>query len=136
MQVSPSTAQPLITSPDETRLDSQPGRPLPLFRWGVLVVLLVAEFLGLSMAYDAYDRAQDPGWPALVIVKSPKFLRVGMVAGLVTAAIAGYYLRREIRAAIARESRLTPWLFVVAHLAGFGLFAIATHRILGPSALD
>ena len=101
----------------------------------MLVVLLVGEFLGLSMAYDAHDRAEDAGWPALVIAKSPKVLRVGMVAGLVTAAVAGYHLRREIRAAIAAESRLTAWLFVLAHLAGFSLFAFATHRILAPSEL-
>src|SRR5262245_31988316 len=135
MQVSPSTAQPLITSPDEPRLDTQAARRLPLFRWGVLVVLLVGEFLTLSMAYDAYDRAQDPGWPALVIVKSPKVLRVGMVAGLVTAAVAGFYLRREIRDAIDHESRVTAWLFVVAHLAGFALFAFATDRLLAQSTL-
>ncbi|HKA08074.1 MAG TPA: exosortase E/protease, VPEID-CTERM system [Gemmataceae bacterium] len=135
MQGTPSPALPLITPADETRLDSQAQRPLPILRWAVLVVLLVSEFLGLSMAYDAHDRADDLGWPALVIVKSPKVLRVGMVAGLVTAAVAGYYLRREIRAAIDRESRVTAWLFVVAHLAGFALFAFATHRILAPSAL-
>jgi len=135
MQVSPYTAQPLIASPDEPQPDSQPARPLPLIRWGVLVVLLVVEFLTLSMAYDAYDRAQDSGWPALVIVKSPKFLRVGMVAGLVTAAVAGYYLRRDLRAAMAGESRVAPWLFVLAHLFGFALFAFATHRILAPAAL-
>lgn len=134
MHVTPFSAQPLITSPDEPRLDSQPARPLPILRWACLVVLLVAEFLGLSMAYDAHDRAEDLGWPAQVITRSPKVLRVGIVAGLVTAVVAGYYLRREIRAAIDTQSPVTGWLFVLAHLAGFALFAFATDRILAPSA--
>ena len=110
--------------------------PLPVFRWTILAVVLVAEFIGLSIAYDAHSRAGDPGWPGAVIAASPKVLRVGMVAGLVTAVFAGWYLRREIAAAVRTQSARAGWLFVLAHLAAFALFAFATARVLAPSTLD
>jgi exosortase E/protease (VPEID-CTERM system) len=136
MSVTPSPAGPELSTPDEPRLNSLATCPLPVLRWAVLVVLLIAEFLGLSMAYDAYDRVNDPGWPGLAINKSPKFLRVGMVAGLVTVVVAGWCLRREIRAAINRQSPATAWLYVLGHLAAFAVFAFATNRILAPETLD
>src|SRR5262245_37554596 len=135
MPATPSSAGPLVLPPENPALDSRTTRPLPVFRWTVLIVLLIAEFLGLSMAYDAYDRVNDPGWPGLVVTKSPKVLRVVMVASLVTAVVAGWYLRREIRAAIDTQEPATGWLLVLAHLACFALFAFATNQILAPSSL-
>jgi len=136
MSVTPSLAGPLVSSSAEAAGDSQGTRHLPILRWVILVVLLMAEFLGLSMAYDAYSRVNDPGWPGLAITKSPKVIRVAMVAGLVTAVVAGWYLRREVRIAIDRQSPMIAGLYVLGHLAAFAVFAFATDRILAPSTLD
>jgi exosortase E/protease (VPEID-CTERM system) len=138
MNVTPSPAGPPVASSRDPSVESRSATsaPLPIARWVILAVLLVIEFVGLSMAYDAYARAGDPEWTAAVIAKSPKVLRVSMVAGLVTAAVAGWYLRREIAAAVRTQSNASAWLFVVGHVAAFALFAFANARVLAPSTLE
>jgi exosortase E/protease (VPEID-CTERM system) len=109
---------------------------LPYFRWVVMVAALIAEFIGISMSYDAADRLGEPGWAAYAISRSPKVMRVALVAGLAIAVLAGLYLRADIRDAAIRQSNMAGWLFAVAHAAAFGLFALSTDRILGAISLD
>jgi exosortase E/protease (VPEID-CTERM system) len=124
---------------DPTAAAGNSADPLPrppYFRWAVLSIALIAEFIGISMGYDAADRWGESGWAAFVISRSPKVIRVAFVAGLAIAVLAGLYLWTDIRNASRRQSNLVGWLFAVAHSAAFGLFALSTERILGAIYLE
>lgn len=102
---------------------------LPILRWSVLVALLLAEVLILSIAFDAIVVATDPGWPALVVYRSPYLLRSGMVLLIVVGGLGCWRLKTEIRAAATQSSVREALLWLIPQLLAFGLLALATQNI-------
>lgn len=108
----------------------------PYFRWVVLLIALVAEFVGISMSYDAADRWGEPGWAAFILSRSPKVIRVAFVAGLAIVVLVGLYQWRDVRDASSGQTHLAGWLFAIGHAVAFGIFAFITDRILGAISLE
>lgn len=109
-----------------------PPTRLPLIRWAALSFLLLAEFGVLSAAYDAADRGNDPGWAGPVVAWTPAVFRWALVAGGLAVALGLWFRRGELLAAVRTPyppARLA--LAVVAHLSAYGLFALATRRVMG-----
>jgi exosortase E/protease (VPEID-CTERM system) len=112
--------------------DSRPTG-LPVARWVTLTVLLLAEIVGLSMAFDAGVRTGDAGWAGTIIFRSPYLLRAALVVLLVVGGLGLWQLRDDLRAA-ARSGGRRAWEFwALAHLGAFALFVLATERVLGQS---
>jgi exosortase E/protease (VPEID-CTERM system) len=118
--------------------DPEPPPParLPWVRWAVLTLLLLAEVGLLSARYDAADRGGDPGWAGTVIAWTPAVFRWALVAVSVAAILGFWFLPADVRAALR-----TPYppaglaLAVVAQLAAYGLFALATAWVMGKEAV-
>ncbi|MBO0697312.1 MAG: hypothetical protein J2P46_02855, partial [Zavarzinella sp.] len=117
----------------------RPGLPcpaeggLPLGRWALLAVLFLAEVLGLSVAFDAGVRANDPGWAGTLVYWSPRLLRAALLGAVAGAVLAAWYLRDElVSASRTRRPSGTIALWVLALLSAFALFAVTTGHLLGP----
>src|SRR5215207_1445231 len=105
---------------------------LPLVRWAVLTLLLLAELGALSAAYDAADRGADPGWAGTVVAWTPAVFRWALVAGGLAVVLGFWLLRAGLLAALRTPyppARLA--LAVVGHLAAYGLLALATRWVMG-----
>ena len=102
---------------------------LPILRWSLLAVILLAEILTLSIAFDAGTVALDSGWPATIIYRAPYFLRSGLVLLIVVGGLGIWRLKTEIRAAVSRTSTRAAFLWLVPQLLAFGLFSLTTQII-------
>src|SRR5947209_20365467 len=82
--------------------ESPPGPParLPLVRWALLILLLLAEVGALSAGYDAADRGRDAGWAGSVVAWTPAVFRWALVAGGLAVALGFWFLRADLRAAL------------------------------------
>lgn len=109
-----------------------PPTRLPLVRWALLTLLLLAEFGLLSAAYDAADRGSDAGWAGPVVAWTPAVFRWALVAGGLAVALGLWFLRDELLAAFRTPYLPAPFaVAVVGHLLAYGLFALATRRVMG-----
>jgi exosortase E/protease (VPEID-CTERM system) len=106
---------------------------LPLVRWGLLTGLLAGELLGLTLTFDAGVRTGDPGWAGLILYRSPHLLRAGLVAGLVIGVLGLWRMPGDIRLAARAGPDREAWGWALAQVAAFGLFVLATGRVLGES---
>jgi exosortase E/protease (VPEID-CTERM system) len=112
-------------------IDLQPGR-LPVVRWVLLVLLLLAEAFALSAGYDAAHRGADAGWAGPVVAWTPAVFRWAVVAGGLAVVLGFMFLRHELHAALRRSYPPGAMILAVAsQLAAYGLFALATDRTLG-----
>jgi exosortase E/protease (VPEID-CTERM system) len=111
---------------------------LPILRWALLTVLLLAEVGALSAAYDAADRGADPGWAGTAVAWTPAVFRWALVAGGL-AVVLGLWLRRADLLAALRTPYPPARLAgaVAGNLLAYGLFALATRWVMGkPGALE
>ena len=112
-------------------MSADPPTRLPLVRWAVLTVLLLAELGVLSAAYDAADRGADPGWAGTVVAWTPAVFRWALVAGGLAVVLGFWLLRTDLLAALR-----TPYppgrlaLAVALHLVAYGLFALTTRWVM------
>lgn len=115
-----------------------PPPRLPVVRWAVLGLLLLAEVGALSTGYDAADRERDAGWAGTVVAWTPAVFRWGLVATGLAAVLAVVFRRSELRPILVRRHRPAPLALAVAsHLGAYALFALATGQLLGkPTALE
>ena len=113
-------------------------RGLLLSRWAPLSLLLAAELVVLTIRFDAEMVWHQPAlWARLVIwCHHLSYLAVAILSALVL--FAGPHLWRELRDnATASQQHSRTWLFLLSHLAFFGLFVRLTSFLLesAPSLL-
>src|SRR4051794_16886237 len=106
---------------------------LPVVRWGLLTALLLAEVVGLTVAFDAGVRTADAGWAGTIIFRSPYLLRAGVVAALVIGVLGLWRLHDEIRLAAPARAGRAAAVGALAQLGAFALFVLAPGRVLGES---
>jgi len=112
------------------------GRPLPLWRWALLVILLGAELVVLTTRFDTANfRIQDQWWARLLG-------QAGHVPPLAIAAAVAVLLCRAARLpedlrrlAVAYEVEPPGrwWGYLFGHLGAFAVFAaLSTNVLSGP----
>ena len=104
---------------------------LPIVRWAVLTILLLAELGIPSILYDASDRGSDPGWAGTVVAWTPAVFRWALVAGGLAVVLGLWLLRDELLTAFRTPyppARLA--LAVVMNLLAYGLFILATRWVM------
>jgi exosortase E/protease (VPEID-CTERM system) len=136
MRLAFRAAGPAVLPHEPTALprhhEPRPGG-LPVVRWALLTILLLAEVVGLTVAFDAGVRTADAGWAGTIIFRSPYLLRAGVVALLVIGVLGLWRLRDEIRLAARAGSDWAAALWALAQVGAFALFVLATGRVLGDS---
>jgi exosortase E/protease (VPEID-CTERM system) len=97
-----------------------------MIRWTFLSALLLAEIIGLTIAFDAGTRSNDSSWAGIVAFWSPRLLRPAIVGALVFAVLIVWRLGPELG---ARHSRHAIAAWTTAHVAAATLFALITKEV-------
>jgi exosortase E/protease (VPEID-CTERM system) len=108
------------------------AQPLPSLRWSCLVVLLLAELVGLSLRFDAGALVDETGWWAQLLLRAPLFPRLGIAIVLLMLVLPAARLPEEVGRLSGQLRGPYRWwpLFLLGHLAGFAGLAWLTAQIL------
>ena len=114
-------------------------RCLPCLRWAFLLILLVAEVLGLTLRFDTDTVIVRQGWLPDVIAQSPRFISVCtslvMVIGLfLYLSVQGNQELRRLAEPVGPSRWLSLWL--PGHLAAFAALCWLTQSVFEGSALS
>ncbi len=105
---------------------------LPVVRWLGLVCLLIAEIVGLTIAFDSGTLSGQRHWWATLLLQSSQGLRLAIAVGAATLLL-GY---REVRAAVDHlagsvRHAASRWSHLVSHLAIYVVFVLTTSFVFG-----
>src|SRR5262245_1657172 len=95
-----------------------------------LFVLLIAELIGLSLAFDTQSLDTVPSLWGHVLNWAPQYLRAGITIVIVTLLFSGRELWNEATdgSAFQYRGRAVPALII--HFAALAVFAFVTSRIV------
>jgi exosortase E/protease (VPEID-CTERM system) len=97
-----------------------------------LVVLLLAEILGLTIAFDSGTVSGENHWWAALLLQSSQALRLAIAVAAATVLLGQASLRTAFRqAAEPLRGAGARWPFLLAHVAVYTAFAFTTSFVFG-----
>ncbi|HTU91350.1 MAG TPA: exosortase E/protease, VPEID-CTERM system [Gemmataceae bacterium] len=105
--------------------------PQPLFRWLILIALLIVEVLLLTLRFDTESLDGQSGWWARLLGKSPLLIRFVIAVAAATLLLGGASLWEQLRRLpVLPISFRTTGLPFLGHLAALGAFVAVTTLLL------
>jgi exosortase E/protease (VPEID-CTERM system) len=107
------------------------ARPsIPYGRWAALIVLIAAEFLSISLRFDAKTTPESRPWHGLVS-QTGVLSRIGLAVVMATLLLAGPKWYRQLTCSSARLERSSGFvLLVLGNLAAFLCFFWLSRSVL------